>query len=225
MASFSSNHSLDLFLPRSLSPYRTTLKTALTFNIKTKHEGLRYKCDQCIKKFMSLAVLNIYKKTHSETNQLMCDICNRSFCNMNVLKKHKLRFGGKEAFTCQYCPVVFHQDELLQTHILRRQSGLPELSCDLWDLKTDGHRQQFLKDHVKVRHEGFRFNCDLCEREFTQSSNLNYHKIAHSGKVAFKCSKCPRSFYETARLKKHMIGRHNERSEMTCDKCDYKTFG
>ena len=44
-------------------------------------------------------------------------------------------------------------------------------------------------------------------------------------KIAFKCSKCPRSFYETARLKKHMIGIQNESSEMTCDKCDYKTHG
>ena len=48
------------------------------------------------------------------------------------------------------------------------------------------------------------YQCDICDKRFTQSYNLKYHMKAHEGEKSFQCMKCDKCFTRPSNLTRHM---------------------
>ena len=66
--------------------------------------------------------------------------------------------------------------------------------------------QPKLDDHVKAKHDYF---CNICERQYSSISSLNYHmKNMHSERES-KCVECDITFDSETQLKKHKLVKHS----------------
>ena len=45
----------------------------------------------------------------------------------------------------------------------------------------------------------------MCEKAFTQASNLKKHILTHTGERAFQCYICEKSFTQVCSLKAHIV--------------------
>ena len=127
-------------------------KYLLKDHITSKHEGLKYSCDQCNRKFGLKYNLNNHMKTHDPEFQnkpkivFQCDQCDIVFDRRdNLLRHHKRRKGSTEIFVCQLCSEKF---------------------CLEWKLRR----------HTNLKHAKQEEKCDQCEKAFYSKQSLNRHK-------------------------------------------------
>ena len=52
-------------------------------------------------------------------------------------------------------------------------------------------------------HSGIRYNCDKCDKTFSQKGNLKIHYLVHTGEKPFKCDICEQSFTSNENLQSH----------------------
>jgi uncharacterized Zn-finger protein len=62
-----------------------------------------------------------------------------------------------------------------------------------------------LKQHSYVHSETRNFPCDQCEKRFKTSSNLLHHKPVHNKETPFKCSICGKGFKLKSYMKSHEL--------------------
>ena len=63
------------------------------------------------------------------------------------------------------------------------------------------------------KHEGIRYQCNLCEKAYTENSGLISHdKSKHSEKVTYKCEHCDHEAKTEELLKRHIssMKKYNE---------------
>lgn len=116
---------------------------------------------------------------------------------------------------------------LLLSLVLHFSSALQEHSH--WQTKFDlrCHQCKFvfrdhtsLDLHVKKQHSERPFQCDKCERSYTQKNNLNRHKQNHhENPGSFICGICDKAFNRKDLLDRHM-GRHTENRGVQCSECE-----
>lgn len=58
--------------------------------------------------------------------------------------------------------------------------------------------------------------CVVCQKAFSQSSNLITHMRKHSGYKPFSCGLCEKSFQRKVDLRRHRESQHNEDAGFTC---------
>ena len=62
------------------------------------------------------------------------------------------------------------------------------------------------------------YECDVCERRFTQSQHLKAHKRIHTNEKPYECDVCDKAFRDSGDLKKHKAYSH-ERETRTSVMC------
>ena len=78
--------------------------------------------------------------------------------------------------------------------------------------------QKTLRSHIKVQHDGLRYNCDLCSFSSTGQSSLRLHiRTKHVG-VQYKCDSCGMTFAPKGNLRLHRKVVH-EGKKINCDLC------
>ena len=75
-----------------------------------------------------------------------------------------------------------------------------------------------LETHVQTHSGKKSFDCRLCQKSFSCSSNLKSHNLTHTGEQLFLCTVCNKSFSQFSNLKTH-LKTHIDKTPYSCSKC------
>ena len=81
-----------------------------------------------------------------------------------------------------------------------------------------------LKRHLlKSHNEGTWLTCNICQKNFTTSTDLKQHLLRHDGVKPYVCSQCPKCFCTMRELKSHQLV-HSDYKQFCCGLCskDFK---
>ena len=125
------------------------------------------------------------------------------------MKKHK----GAVKYKCEDCEDSFHNPHLLFKHSLKQHNGLKCNKCENRYVDQNCYRR-----HVKIEHEGLRYECKLCGKKFRDAQGLKNHRNSHLGIKPFMCDKCDSAFTNSKCLRRHMNKMHKV-CEVICVQC------
>ncbi|MFX1506584.1 MAG: C2H2-type zinc finger protein [Promethearchaeota archaeon] len=148
--------------------------SGLSMHVKSVHEKITFKCDQCSKIFRRETGLTRHIKTIHEGKRYRCKKCNKEYSYLSNLANHfKIVHEGKK-FRCQLCSKEYNEKRLLNLHVKRmHEKQSISFLCTLCG-KSFSYRGG-LNKHLK-KHQGIKYKCENCCREFTESSSLADHR-------------------------------------------------
>ena len=82
-------------------------------------------------------------------------------------------------------------------------------------------KQRYLSNHIKRIHEDNHRNyskCDICEKQFLLTGELNQHKKVHGKKRFVRCAICNKSINSTY-IKKHIYEHEKPKQYIECTFC------
>ena len=82
----------------------------------------------------------------------------------------------------------------------------PRYDCDLCEAQFSDVGN--LRRHKMTKHEGVKYNCDQCDAEFSEQGNLKRHKLTKHDGIRYDCNQCEARFYDQNTLKKHQLTKH-----------------
>ena len=207
----------------------------LKHHIKMVHEGLKpNQCESCGKAFQSASYLRSHKRIAHEGFKVVCDQCGIEYRYKKHLIRHIARdHEGNEGndFKCEHCGKEFNNHGNLGNHIfdIHKKKLSPSTKtlqsgkvCDTCGRSFPSNYD--LKQHVRVKHEGFREKCELCDKTFSIKRYLQSHvKSEHEG-IKINCETCGKGMKDKDSLKKHVKAIHEGLKEHVCKYCN-KGFG
>ncbi|XP_063545020.1 zinc finger protein 62 homolog [Cydia strobilella] len=135
-----------------------------------------------------------YVRKDAPRRTIKCDECSEVFSHPNGVYQHYLRehpdtpyrFAVRRHYLCEQCGKTFKSPGLLQQH------GLIHLG---------------LRPPAAKKPPG-RNSCRLCGKTYSKLSGLFRHKLTHLGVRRHKCHICEKAFTDTSNLKQHVQGVH-----------------
>ncbi|OWF50868.1 zinc finger protein 813-like [Mizuhopecten yessoensis] len=164
-------------------------------------------CDQCGKKFLSVA----YLKTHIET--------------MHSVEKKPI----KKQFLCHLCPNSFRDKHFFHSHMLRAHEVAPPADlklhrcthCDFFTVQKS-HLRKHMRHHSTGAKE---YECNSCGKKFLTEDCLGRHMQRHQMKDEFcPIPGCGYSTKYKSNLKNHVARIHTQKDlkPFLCPYCDYR---
>ena len=223
-------------------------KNNLTRHQEAFHENIKkYKCEKCEKAFTTKRKLNLHQEpkkmclvcgknfssdglrihmiSHSEERNAICHFCSKTYKTTCQLKAHiKVIHEGIKKIgnhKCHLCPYATTNKQVLHDHILGVHKGIKDHVCG--DCGAAYFTKHGLTKHIKRVHEGLRYNCLKCDKNFSEKNVLKHHmESVHEGKRKFPCELCPKTFKDQTAMKCHIKTVH-EGVRYECGFCE-KSF-
>lgn len=149
------------------------------------------RCPLCLKCFQSTSKLKRHIMIHTEQKPFKCYVCSKNFHLKSHLKIHKCK--GKIRPECN----TFLRNELVGENRVMQNEGeglvtmIPPVS------RLSGVRPLQL-----TKKSGYQ--CEICLRVFSVSSNLKRHRFIHLASKPYTCTICWKSFKQARYLHKHL---------------------
>ncbi|XP_066523496.1 zinc finger protein 184 [Hoplias malabaricus] len=83
---------------------------------------------------------------------------------------------------------------------------------------TRGLQTRQTTQHEATENPRARYNCNICGRKFTRTSDVRRHQLTHTGERPFHCTHCEKTFQHSWDLTKHCKKSHGE-AIFTCQMC------
>lgn len=174
-----------------------------------------------------------YRDPNIDPKFLTCHICNRKSKHLRAAQMHmnfhkQTRFGSKD-YRCAICEKVFQHRKVYLTHMAihyKRQDGFQNVSIGEGTNNSEGKHQcphcekkcdslASLKCHInwhnsKASLYGARYNCDFCDKIFTNKKGRDIHLRIHyeHENGPYKCHICGKGFIDENYYRRHVKG-HN----------------
>ena len=190
------------------------------------HEGKKYLCDICPKKFYRREHLKIHVAKHNMIKPYKCTRCTKRFIKeeqlTNHLSKHDRTFkknketDSSKRFLCEICSKSFTQSTTLIAH-LRAHNGIKPYVCEVCSRPFTTNA--YLKMHMRTHTQERPYICQYCSRAFARADTLANHLTSHTGEAKYHCKFCPKNFRRLKSLKEHVFI-HTGQRPYACPTCD-----
>ena len=148
--------------------------------IESKHEGGRFRCQQCDSQFT--------RKAH--------------------LQKHiQYKHEGITLYKCNQCDHQAANQGSLKRHIETKHEGI-KYPCDQCEYKAT--QKVHLREHIELRHTKTVFNCDHCDYRTRIRRKYNCHMKTHNEDYKYSCNKCDYLAKTKYTLQVHEEAKHGE---------------
>jgi KRAB domain-containing zinc finger protein len=157
----------------------------------------------------------------SQNKCIMHDLtgCNKESCDRNNKKECQILDDCKTIKTEH----LFRcdQGDVLDDMRLQNKDGMhagdKPYQCDLCDKMF--RQSGNLQRHIRTHTGDKPYKCDICGKAFTENSTLKVHMRTHTGDKPYKCDLCDKGFYQIAHLQTH-IRTHTGDKPYKCNLCD-----
>ncbi|XP_055529163.1 transcription factor grauzone-like [Wyeomyia smithii] len=195
-----------------------------TKEVHSPNENRPFKCETCLKPFVSHAHLNAHVMVAH--GSVPCPQCPKVLASQGSLKKHLVAMHGDgEQYVCDVCARVFRSKQCFDTHVkghlgtrlenkvqcsvcsvwltdkycltkhVRRMHVAPELPLSCELCGKQVRNQDALNCHMRRTHTESRFECDICHKKFKRPHHMREHvAIHHTGEDLYGCNHCPERF-------------------------------
>ena len=140
-----------------------------------------FSCEMCGILYGSLKQLksHMWSKHKKGEEKFQCSECEKQFIHQYELNKHKFKHI-EASFMCEFCEQKFKRRAALVRHYeqIHKQTSRPLLKCPECDatFSQQYHLTRHLSSHTNVK-----FNCTLCNTNYSRLDSLNRHiKRKHS---------------------------------------------
>ncbi|KAL0822754.1 hypothetical protein ABMA28_004763 [Loxostege sticticalis] len=148
-----------------------------------------------------------------------CDYCSKTFSTKKLIERHIYGHLNLKPFKCQHCSKKFRYDVNMQVHIMRLHSdeSLEEYMCHICE-KVFLFKET-LNSHLTnhVRKANF-FKCVLCEKKYSESSQLTRHEKTHLQNGRYQCPMCDMNYGLRNHFEAHLKG-HSKIKDYICQFC------
>ncbi|XP_058463708.1 transcription factor grauzone-like [Malaya genurostris] len=195
-----------------------------TKEVHSPNENRPFKCETCLKPFVSHAHLNAHVMVAH--GSVPCPQCPKVLASQGSLKKHLVAMHGDgEQYVCDVCARVFRSKQCFDTHVkghlgtrlenkvqcsvcsvwltdkycltkhVRRMHVAPDLPLSCELCGKQVRNQDALNCHMRRTHTESRFECDICHKKFKRPHHMREHvAIHHTGEDLYGCNHCPDRF-------------------------------
>ncbi|XP_043190611.1 histone-lysine N-methyltransferase MECOM-like [Amphibalanus amphitrite] len=168
-------------------------------------EEEKEKCITCGKTFLTIFELDGHAASvhHYPAGAFKCDYCSQAFAlNANLIKHKAEQHGEYRKYPCENCTRVFRDPSALQKHIRAQHVGARAHACP--ECGKTFATSSGLKQHTHIHSSVKPFRCEVCQKAYTQFSNLCRHKRNHVDcRKQIKCGRCSQVFSHETSLTKH----------------------
>lgn len=125
-----------------------------------------------------------------------CDVCGKSYSRIDKLDRHSF-MHSETPFACEFCDEEFDSRKKRNAHVVlyhpdEMKRPAPEgpremFSCQVCGKSFTRHRSREL--HMET-HDGQKYKCPLCDKEYTGRYSLNRHHMQVHAKKPYQCGVC-----------------------------------
>ena len=175
--------------------------------------GKPYHCQFCNMKFRSKRELTVHLPKHSDSYGYVCNICNTGFKWKQVLKVHMSTHSETDNLLCSTCGFSTKHKSTMETHQNRHLGK--DFACTIPGCSFKTARKQNLKQHIKNHNNDKSYECNKCDKIFSQKKNLLRHQAFHEkSQVPLECpaksAGCSYTNHRKDKLEHHISAKHPE---------------
>lgn len=208
-------------------------KYLLNKHLKLSHNigEFKFECNQCTKGFFHLPAFKKHLVTHIKKSELrQCPNCDLNFTKWSDLVKHR-REEHKTViasnFYCDNCPRSFGWKKSLRFHMkVHQKHEKSSFSCTHENCTSVYTTQSNLNAHIRSRHEGKKFVCEICSMEFCTKSRYTFHVNRHilpaddlHDGFKYYCRQCEKGFLVQTAYMDHLKTHNNKFKLRECANC------
>ncbi|XP_063836972.1 zinc finger protein 43-like isoform X19 [Ostrinia nubilalis] len=183
------------------------------------HEKGSFKCEICDKVLRTVASLKAHvERIHMKVRKNKCHHCDETFLDYCSKIMHMVNVHGVKVpeYRCKLCPKVYLVSTKLNCHMKKSHFQTKKYQCDI--CQKEFSAPHTLKEH-SVCHTGERnFECQVCKKRYSRKKILVEHMRIHNDDRRFTCQYCGMAFLQKCSMKSHIKARHrNEVKEEFVD--------
>lgn len=150
--------------------------------IQKHSKSYPHTCPQCQKGFLNTFSLTRHLSAHNEINRKQCPDCKMIFPKWSLLVEHRRQqHKSDQRFACDICQKTFYRKVNIKQHMQLhlKESREEVFQCQYENCPKFYTELRNLTAHVRSKHEGKRWTCDLCNRELATKQKMVQHIRAH----------------------------------------------